>query len=161
MVDFPARDTGRFHCLWLELHFDHYNNGRRQEAHPTITELPPHPQSILEIGKGMLWNKLTSVQNTGACHPGLGWICQVHLGLGSMSQNSAQILIFTTHDTKSTVIPRAPILSFVINAYKWLNRSRHSPIHSLQKEGCSRSQNIVKRIFWLKTNRIYFGLNLV
>ena len=50
--------------------------------------------------------KLRSVQNTGTCYPGLGWICQVHLGfglsgvpdkssrgLGSMSRYSAQILI--------------------------------------------------------------------
>ena len=49
------------------------------------------------------------MQNTGTCYPGLGWICQVHLGfglsasaqvpdkpalaLGSMSPYSAQILI--------------------------------------------------------------------
>ena len=49
------------------------------------------------------------MQNTGTCYPGLGWICQVHLGarpiglspgswqtslgLGSMSRYSAQILI--------------------------------------------------------------------
>ena len=32
---------------------------------------------------------LRSVQNTGTCYPGLGWICQVHLGFGLSA--SAQV----------------------------------------------------------------------
>ena len=39
--------------------------------------------------KCMLWNKLRYVQNTGTCYPGLGWICQVHLGFGLSA--SAQV----------------------------------------------------------------------
>ena len=34
-------------------------------------------------------NKLRYVQNTGICYPGLGWICQVHLGFGLSA--SAQV----------------------------------------------------------------------
>ena len=45
------------------------------------------------------------MQNTGTCYPGLGWICQVHIGLspgswqtslvlGRMCRYSSQILIF-------------------------------------------------------------------
>ena len=33
--------------------------------------------------------KLRSVPNTGTCYPGLGWICQVHLGFGLSA--SAQV----------------------------------------------------------------------
>ena len=42
-----------------------------------------------KLGKCMLYNKLRSVQNTGICYPGLGWICQVHLGFGLSA--SAQV----------------------------------------------------------------------
>ena len=33
--------------------------------------------------------QIRSVQNTGTCYPGLGWICQVHLGFGLST--SAQV----------------------------------------------------------------------
>ena len=38
----------------------------------------------LKYSKALLY-KLRSVQNTGTCYPGLGWICQVHLGFGLSS----------------------------------------------------------------------------
>ena len=53
--------------------FDNSSNGARQQAHPTIAELPPHPQIILDIGKSMLQNRIRSMKNTGTCYPSQGW----------------------------------------------------------------------------------------
>ena len=46
-------------------------------------KFPPKP--IEEWKKNRKMYALRSVQNTGTCYPGLGWICQVHLGFGLSS----------------------------------------------------------------------------
>ena len=49
------------------------------------------PTKPTEEKKGKMYaiKQIKSVQNTGTCYPGLGWICQVHLGFGLSA--SAQV----------------------------------------------------------------------
>ena len=74
--------------LWLsddQPHSDY--NGQWQMALCKFSTKPT--EEWKKLGKCMLSNKLRSVQNTGTCYPGLGWICQVHLGFGLSA--SAQV----------------------------------------------------------------------
>ena len=94
--------------FWLSDEQPHSDyNGQWQRALFILAVLQSSQPNLQRNKKGKMnaTNKLRSVQNTGTCYPGLGWICQVHLGsshpgssqtslgLGSMSRYSAQILI--------------------------------------------------------------------
>ena len=83
-----ARHAGSFDCLMTSLILITMAEGTVHTGGPA--KFPTKPiEEWQKLGKCMLWNKLRSVQNTGTCYPGLGWICQVHLGFGLSA--SAQV----------------------------------------------------------------------
>ena len=88
--------------LWLSHDQPHPDyNGQWQRALCILAVLQisqPNPQRNETKGNYMLSNKLRSVQNTGTCYPGLGWICQVHLGF---------------HLSASAQVPGKPALAWV------------------------------------------------
>ena len=109
VLDLPARNAGRFHCLLLEPHCVHTNTGGTQRAHSTMAERPSHPHGILKIEKmyfiqqikisaeyrDMLPRPRLDLSGTPGMRP-IGpspssW--RTSLGLGSMSRYSAQIWI--------------------------------------------------------------------
>ena len=85
-----ARHAGSFDCLMTSLILIIMDNGRGHCAYWQSCKVPNQThRGMKKLGKCMLRNKLRSVQNTGTCYPGLGSICQVHMGF-SLSA-SAQV----------------------------------------------------------------------
>ena len=85
-----ARHAGSFDCLMTSLILITMDNGRGHCAHWQSCKVPNQThRGMKKIRKMYAIKQLRSVQNTGTCYPGLGWICQVHLGFGLSA--SAQV----------------------------------------------------------------------
>ena len=85
-----ARHVGSFDCLMTSLILITMDNGRGHCAYWQSCKVPNQThRGIKKNWKMYAINKLRSAQNTRTCYPGLGWICQVHLGFGLSA--SAQV----------------------------------------------------------------------
>ena len=85
-----ARHAGSFDCLMTSLILITMDNGRGHCAYWQSCKVPNQThRGMKKIRKMYAIKKLRSVQNTGTCYPGLGLICQVHLGFGLSA--SAQV----------------------------------------------------------------------
>ena len=84
-----AKHAGSFDCLMTSLILITMDNGRGHCAYWQSCKVPNQTHRGMKKWKMYAINKLRSVQNTGTCYPGLGWICQVHLDFGLSA--SAQV----------------------------------------------------------------------
>ena len=75
-----ARHAGSFDCWMTSLILITMDNGRGHCAYWQSCKVPNQTHRGIKKRKMYAIKKLRSVQNTGTCYPGLGWICHIHLG---------------------------------------------------------------------------------